>query len=91
MDFEKQQVLNQQRLNGVLYCFVDHHPIWGEADVEFHHIKPFSEEGPSETANIGAVCEDHHRRIRTLSHSVFSRLFLGEVFDDVRSEIVELC
>src|SRR5271155_2050837 len=70
-DSEKQQVLIQQRRNGVLYCFVDDHPIENEGDVEFHHIKPFSEEGPSETANIGAVCKEHHRRIRTLSLSEF--------------------
>jgi hypothetical protein len=70
-DSEKQQVLAQQRRNGVLYCFVDDHPIDTEGDVEFHHIKPFSEDGPTETANIGAVCKDHHRRIRTLSLSEF--------------------
>jgi hypothetical protein len=70
-DPEKKQVLTQQRRNGVLYCFVDDHPIESEDDVEFHHIKPFSEEGPTEIANIGAVCKDHHRRIRTLSLSEF--------------------
>lgn len=56
----------QQRRNGALYCFVDDHPIESDGDVEFHHIKPFSEDGPTEIANIGAVCKDH-RRIRTLS------------------------
>lgn len=68
---EKQQVLAQQRRDGVLYCFVDDHPIENEGDVEFHHIKPYSEQGPTEMANIGAVCKDHHRRIRTLSLSEF--------------------
>lgn len=70
-DAEKQQVLAQQRRNGVLYCFVDDHPVEEEGDVEFHHIKPFSDDGPSEIANIGAVCKEHHRRIRTLSLSEF--------------------
>jgi hypothetical protein len=42
---EKKQVLAQQGRNGVLYCFVDDHPIEDENDVEFHHIKPFSEDG----------------------------------------------
>jgi hypothetical protein len=51
-------------------CFVDDHPIENEGDVEFHHIKPFSDDGPSEPANIGPVCKEHHRRIRTLSLSV---------------------
>jgi hypothetical protein len=70
-DPEKQQVLAQQRRNGVVYCFVDDHPIENEGDVEFHHIKPFSEDGPTEVGNIGGVCKDHHRRIRTLSLSEF--------------------
>ena len=55
-DPEKQQVLAQQRRNGVLYCFVDDHPVENDDEVEFHHIKPFSEDGPTEIANIGAVC-----------------------------------
>jgi hypothetical protein len=79
---EKQQVLEQQRRNEVLYCFVDDHPIDSEGDVEFHHIKPFSEDGPTEVANIGAVCKDHHRRIRTLSLSEFrDQLAMDRFFD----------
>lgn len=70
-DSEKEQVLAQQRRDGVLYCFVDDHPVDDDEKVEFHHIKPFSEDGPTEVANIGAVCKDHHRRIRTLSLSEF--------------------
>jgi hypothetical protein len=70
-DLQKQEVLEEQRRDGVLYCFVDDHPIDSDEDVEFHHIKPFSEGGPTEVANIGAVCKDHHRRIRTLSLSEF--------------------
>lgn len=80
---EKEQVLAQQCRNGVLYCFVDDHPIENEQDVEFHHIKPFSEDGPTEIANIGAVCKDHHRRIRTLSLSEFrDQLAMARFFDD---------
>ena len=79
-DSEKQQVLAQQRRNGSLYCFVDHHPIADEGDVEFHHIKPFSEDGPSEIANIGAVCKEHHRRIRTLSLSEFRDQLAMDMF-----------
>ena len=70
-DAEKMRVLDQQRRDGILYCFADDHPIDEEGDVEFHHIKPFSESGLSDPANIGAVCKDHHRRIRTLSLSEF--------------------
>lgn len=81
-DSEKKQVLAQQRRNDVLYCFAEDHPIDDDSEVEFHHIKPFSEEGPSETANIGAVCKEHHRRIRTLSLSEFrDQLALGRFFD----------
>jgi hypothetical protein len=81
-DSEKQQVLEQQRRQGVLYCFVDDHPIESGEDVEFHHIKPFSEDGPTEIANIGAVCKDHHRRIRTLSLSEFrDQLAMSRFFE----------
>ncbi|MCA9054887.1 MAG: HNH endonuclease [Planctomycetaceae bacterium] len=81
-DPEKKQVLDQQRRNGVLYCFVDDHPIDDENDVEFHHIKPYSEDGPTEIANIGAVCRNHHRRIRTLSLSEFrDQLSMDQFFD----------
>ena len=63
-DAEKMRVLDQQRRDGILYCFAADHPIDEEGDVEFHHIKPFSESGLSDPANIGAVCKDHHRRDR---------------------------
>ena len=52
-DAEKNQVLAQQRRDGVLYCFVDDHPIGNAEDVEFHHIKAYSDDGPTELANIG--------------------------------------
>jgi hypothetical protein len=81
-DSEKKEVLAQQRRDGVLHCFVDDHPIEDEGEVEFHHIKPFSEDGPTEIANIGAVCKDHHRRIRTLSLSEFrDQLAMARFFD----------
>ena len=81
-DPEKKHVLAQQRRSGVLYCFVEDHPIDDESDVEFHHIRPFSEDGPTEIANIGAVCRDHHRRIRTLSLSEFrDQLAMARFFD----------
>ena len=80
-DVEKQQVKAQQTHEGVLKCFVDDHPIDDE-EVEFHHIKPFSEDGPTEISNIGAVCKEHHRRIRTLSLSEFrDQLAMNRFFD----------
>lgn len=81
-DSEKLEVLAKQRRNGVLYCFADDHPIGNEAEVEYHHIKPFSEEGPTEIANIGAVCKEHHRRIRTLALSEFrDQLSIAQFFE----------
>src|SRR5438105_11700640 len=81
-DLEKEQVLAHQRRSGVLYCFVDDHPIEIDEEVEFHHIKPVSEDGPTEVANVGAVCKDHHRRIRTLSLSEFrDQLEMDRFFD----------
>jgi hypothetical protein len=50
---EKEQVLAQQRRNEVLYCF--DRPVnrlIERRTVEFHHIKPFSEDGPTEVVNI---------------------------------------
>ena len=82
-DLEKQQVMEQQRRSGVLYCFADDHPIDDADDIEFHHIQPFSEDGPTDPANIGAVCKDHHRRIRTLSLSEFrDQLAMDRFFTD---------
>jgi hypothetical protein len=79
-DTDKEQVLAQQRRNGVLYCFADDHPIDDGEEVEFHHIKPWTDDGPTENANIGAVCKDHHRRIRTLSLSEFRDQLEMETF-----------
>lgn len=81
-DAEKAQVLAAQKRDGVLRCFADDHPIADETEVEFHHIRPYSEDGPTEVSNIGAVCKDHHRRIRTLSLSEFrDQLALERFFD----------
>lgn len=81
-DQQKQQVLVAQTRDGTLRCFVDDHPIADASEVEFHHIRPFSENGPTELANIGAVCKDHHRRIRTLSLSEFrDQLALERFFE----------
>lgn len=67
----------------MLYCFVNDHPVENEGNVEYHHIKPFSDDGPTEIANIGAVCKDHDSRIRTLSLSEFrDRLEMDSFFND---------
>ena len=79
---DKQRVIAQQTRDGTLRCFVDDHPVEDPSSVHFHHIKPFSENEPTEIANVGAVCADHHRRIRTLSLSEFrDQLALDRFFD----------
>lgn len=76
---EKEAVLAQKRRNGLLFCFVDDHRIEDGHEVEFHHIKPFSEDGPTEVENIGAVCK---RRMRALSLSEFrDHLLMSRFFD----------
>jgi hypothetical protein len=64
---EKDEVL---RKHGRI-CFVTGHTIPDGAPVEFHHIRPFTGEGPTTTDNIAPVCRDHHRRIGTLSLTEF--------------------
>jgi hypothetical protein len=75
-------VIAKQRRNGVLFCFVDDDTIEIETNVEFHHIKPFSEDGPTEIANIGAVSEFISERNRTrknpLSISILEKTFIRE-------------
>lgn len=68
---EKQEVIRKHTKEGVLRCFVDGHPIEDGEQVEFHHIMPFSEGGPTNIDNIAPVCKEHHRRIRTLSLQEF--------------------
>ena len=63
LDSEKQKVLQQHGRR----CFVDGAPIPEEEPVEFHHIKPFSEGGPTNLDNIAPVCKRHHRTMGTMS------------------------
>lgn len=90
-DTDKKQVLAQQRRSGTVYCFADDHPIGDESEVEYHHIKPFSEDGPTEVGNIGAVCKPHHGRIRTLSLSEFrDQLAMDKFFENPDRKLDDL-
>ena len=60
---QKQQVLERQGLR----CFIDHHPIESEADVEFDHIRPYAAGGESSVDNIAVVCKRHNRDKRDLT------------------------
>jgi len=79
---EKRIILKQHTRDGKIRCYVNDHPIENEKDVEFHHIKPFSEGGKTDIANLAPVCKEHHRRIGTLSITEFrTRLEMKEFFN----------
>ena len=80
---EKQEVIRRHTKDGILRCFVDGHPIETSTEVEFHHIMPFSEGGPTNIDNIAPVCKEHHRRIRTLLLQEFrDKLKLDHFFEE---------
>ncbi len=75
---EKQEVLEKHGRR----CFVDAEPIPEEDTVEFHHIKPFSEGGPTNIDNIAPVCRRHHQSIGTMSLQEYrDKLELGRFFE----------
>lgn len=77
----KKDIIGQHTRDGKVRCYVNDHPIEDEKEIEFHHIKPFSEEGKTEISNLAPVCKEHHRRIRTLSITEFrARLEMEEFF-----------
>lgn len=79
---EKQGLVAAHTKDGVLRCFVDNHPIESLGDVEFHHIKPYSQGGPTEVDNIAPVCKEHHKRIGTLSLEQYrDRLEMDRFFE----------
>lgn len=76
-EHEKQQVLQRQGLK----CFIDGHPVAAAADLEYDHVWPHSEGGPSEIENIAAVCKKHNREKGSLTLGEYrDRLELGPLF-----------
>jgi len=74
---EKQKLLKDHGRT----CFVDGEPILEEDPIEYHHIKPRSEEGPDTLDNIAPVCRRHHRTIGTMSLQEYrDKLELGRFF-----------
>jgi hypothetical protein len=66
----------------VIRCYVDNAPIEDPSQIDFHHIRPFSEDGPTSPDNAAPVCRDHHRRVGTLSLQEFrDRLELERFFE----------
>jgi len=79
---EKIEIIKQHTKDGKVRCFVNDHPIENETDIDFHHIKPFSHQGPTEITNLAPVCKEHHKRIGTLSIIEFrARLELEDFFN----------
>lgn len=77
-EHEKRQVLARQGLK----CFIDHHPVDSESDLEYDHVWPYAKEGPSEISNIAAVCKKHNREKRDLSLGEYrDRLELRRFFE----------
>ena len=78
---EKQTVIQQQGNR----CFVDNAPFENDAEIEFDHVNPFAEGGPSEIGNIGAVCRKHNREKSTLSLSEYrDRLTMKRFFEGAK-------
>jgi len=62
-------------------CFIDAAPIGEDEPIEFHHIRPFSHEGPTTLDNMAPVCKRHHRTIGTMSLQEYrDKLHLGQLF-----------
>jgi hypothetical protein len=77
-DIEKNQVLERHGRR----CFVDGEPISEEDTIEYHHITPFSEGGPTSMHNIAPVCKRHHRTIGTMSLQEYrDKLDLSRFFE----------
>lgn len=75
---EKQEVLKKHGRR----CFVDGEPIPEKETIEFHHIKAFSKEGPTNIDNIAPVCRRHHLTIGTMSLQEYrDKLELGKFFE----------
>ena len=77
-DVEKDEVLARQGLR----CFIDNHPVADASELEFDHIQPHSEGGPSSTDNVAAVCKKHNREKGALTLSEYrDRLDLRAFFE----------
>jgi len=82
-DKEKGIIIQQHTKDGKIRCYVNDHPIEDVKDIEFHHIKPFANEGETDLSNLAPVCKEHHHRIGTLSITEFrTRLEMEEFFND---------
>ena len=80
-EIEKRVINGQHTREGKVRCFVNDHPIDDESEIEYHHIKPFSQYGATEISNLAPICREHHKRIGTLSILEFrARLEMEDFF-----------
>jgi hypothetical protein len=78
-DSEKEQLITKYGRR----CFIDGEPIAENEPLEFHHIKPFSEDGPTIIDNIAPVCKKHHLTIGTMSLQEYrDKINLAKFFAD---------
>ena len=80
----EKKIINEQHIHdGKVRCFVNDHPIDNEVEIDYHHIKPFSQGGPTEVSNLAPVCHEHHKRIGALSIEEFrAKLGMEEFFNN---------
>jgi hypothetical protein len=64
---EKEDILNRHGRR----CFVTGDMIGQDENVQFHHIKPYSQIELTHIDNIAPVCEEHHKHLDTLSLQEF--------------------
>lgn len=78
---EKQEVLARQGLK----CFIDGHPVASPNDLEYDHVWPYSEGGPSEIENVAGVCKKHNREKGALALGEYrDRLELRRFFEGAK-------
>lgn len=80
-DQEKHQVLQTQGLT----CFIDGHPVGSADELEYDHVWPYSDGGPTEMENVAAVCKKHNREKGSLSLGEYrDRLALRRFFEGAK-------
>jgi hypothetical protein len=85
-DQQKQQLLKRDGM----CCFIDGHPIDSIADVQYDHIKPVAEDGPTDLGNMAVVCKKHNQRKGKQSLSEFrDQLALEAFFSDGRPKYLD--
>ncbi len=91
---DRRQLLDAEKLKVIerhgRRCFVDGEPVANEVPIEFHHIKPYSEDGPTNLDNIAPVCKTHHLTIGTMSLQEYrDKLELDKFFEGIEPKYLD--